>query len=145
MSEGVCSTLATLATVGLQAGHRVLRALRLSWLRGSRHRANVLLAGEAHRAAAAERSLRENADEGLASLGFVPLQPTDQGGPTPRLPDWDRVVDIAADLRADAVLIAASPSALAQMAGGVVRLRERGIECASGVISKSRIGIGDPP
>lgn len=122
--------VAGIATAALAATHRSLRALRRAWLRTSGPRSNVLLAGEPARADAAARSLRENADEGVTSVGFVPLDPSVEGGPAPRLPDWDRVVEVAADLRADAVLLAASPANLAQMAGGVVQLRDAGIECA---------------
>lgn len=137
--------VAALGTAALQAGQRVLRALRLSWLRGGRHRANVLLAGDATRASAAERTLWENADEGLASLGFVPLDATAPEGPTPRLPPWSRVVETAADLRADAVLIAASPASLARMAGGVARLRQRGIECAWVLTAEDELAQSDRP
>ena len=144
-AAGEAAVVAALGAAGLQAGQRTLRALRLSWLRGGRHRANVLLAGEAPRAAAAERTLRENEDEGVASLGFVPLDASTPAGPTPRLPDWSHVVDTAADLRADAVLIAAAPSCLGQMAGGVARLRERGIECAWVLTDDDELAQSDSP
>jgi N-acetylglucosaminyl-diphospho-decaprenol L-rhamnosyltransferase len=136
---------ATVGTLSLQVAHRLLRAVRLRWLRGRGHRANVLIAGEPDRADHAERSLRENVDEGLVSVGFVPLDAAAEGGPSPRLPDWSRVADAAADLRADGVLLAASPSSLARMAGGVASLRERGIECAWVLTEHDELAQSDAP
>ncbi len=130
LAAGPALGTAAVGTLGLQVAHRLLRSLRSGWLRGGGHRGNVILAGEPHRADAAARSIRENADEGLIALGFVPLDAAAVDGPTPRLPDWSQVLDVAQDLRADAVLIAASASSLARMAGGVAQLRQRGVECA---------------
>jgi N-acetylglucosaminyl-diphospho-decaprenol L-rhamnosyltransferase len=141
------SALATavLATAALQATRRILRRGRGAWHRGGGPRANVLLAGEPDRADAAARALLERPDEGLVSLGFVPLDPTAVGGPAPRLPAWSQVADVAADLRADAVLLAASPSSLARMAAGVAALRARGVECAWVLTHDDELAQADAP
>ncbi len=88
---------------------------------------SCLVAGSADAAERLAEALRENPEEGLSVLGFVPLDPLAEGGPVPRLPEWERVEEVASDLRADVVLLTGSPEELARMAGGVVGLRERGV------------------
>lgn len=117
-------------TAALILGHG-LATLGLGWLRrrGFFHRA-ALVAGTPAEADALRAALRENPEEGLSVLGFVPLDPLAAGGPTPRLPDWSRVEQVAADHRADVVLVTGRAEGLARMAGGVVALREAGVPSA---------------
>ena len=121
---------AAVASVALEVGGRLTAALA-TWLRGKGlfHRA-VLVAGPAPDALAVVEALRETPSDGLEVLGFVPLDPLERGGPTPRLRAWEHVVAAADDLRADAVLLTGPPEALARMAGGVVALREAGVSAA---------------
>ncbi len=95
---------------------------------------SCLVAGPSDRADALAAALRQNPEDGLSVLGYVPLDPLAKGGPDPRLPDWSRVHEVAADLRADVVLLCGDPDELARMAGGVVALREAGVS-ASFVLS----------
>jgi GT2 family glycosyltransferase/lipopolysaccharide/colanic/teichoic acid biosynthesis glycosyltransferase len=93
-------------------------------------RRTVVIAGEPEAADLVARALRENADERLDVVGFAPLDPLCKGGPTPRLPAWSSIANIAADQRCDAVLLAGSPDDLARMAGGVADLRALGVPSA---------------
>jgi GT2 family glycosyltransferase/lipopolysaccharide/colanic/teichoic acid biosynthesis glycosyltransferase len=111
------------------ARHLGRAALRWSRRLGLGHTA-CLLAGDPDAAAALARALAEQPSEGLQAVGFVPLDAARPGGPTPRLPDWERVVEVAADLRAPAVLLAGSAEDLARMAGGVDALRRAGVDVA---------------
>lgn len=119
-----------LGLVVLLAGHRVAGACAgLLRRRGFLWRTCVV-AGSPEAAEALSGSLRENPEAGLSTLGFVPLDPLALGGPGPRLPDWSRVHEVAEDLRADVVLLCGAPEELARMAGGVVALRDAGVDCA---------------
>ncbi len=113
-------------------------------LRGRRDR-TVLLAGDAESAELVERSLRDDPGERVAISGFVPLDPTAAGGPTPRLRGWDDIEGIARDLRIDAVLLAGSPDSLARMAGGVAALRRAGVECSYVLTGSQELLQGERP
>ena len=91
---------------------------------------SCLVAGPAEDASALVAALRENPAAGLSVLGYVPLDPLAVGGPTPRLRPWEHVEAVAADLRADTVLLCGTHDDLACSAAGVVALRERGVSSA---------------
>lgn len=127
---------ASLAFVGL--GLHGLRRRRQ--LRGT-----ILLAGSGAEADRVQRALLQERDSQLSVAGFVPLDPSDPAGPSPRLPDWARVVDCAADLRADAVVIAGSADELAAMAGGVHALRRAGVEAVFVLTGAEELLQADAP
>lgn len=121
---------ASLGTISVLVGH-----VAASWVVASLRRRgffwrSCLVAGPPDRADALSAALRENPEDGLSVLGYVPLDPLAEGGPDPRLPDWSRVHEVAADLRADVVLLCGDSDELARMAGGVVALREAGVSAA---------------
>ena len=134
---------AALSAVGLAGVARgsaaSIRALRRL---GFFHRA-VLVAGPAAEATAVVRALTETPDEGLGVLGWVPLDPLDGDGPTPRLRPWEHVVASADDLRADVVLLTGPPEALARMAGGVAALRAAGVSASFVLSGASELLQGD--
>ncbi len=115
-------------TLTLDLVRRVRRALGGVLRRLGFGHTTVLLAGDPTAAARVAESLAENPEEGLEILGFVPLDPLSAGGPTPRLPGWEDVLDVARDLRAEAVLLAGSADDLARTAAGVDALRRAGVE-----------------
>jgi len=109
----------------------VLRRIRRAGLRrlrraGAGH-VSCLIAGNPEAASTLAERLGEDRSEGLATLGFVALDPLSTGGPTPRLGCWSDVVAVAADLRAESVLLVGNPEELAQMAGEVCTLRRAGV------------------
>ena len=110
------------ATLLLHLGRRLLRSRT--------PRRTALIAGEPEAAAIVARSLAERPEERVDILGFVPRDPLCKGGPSPRLSDWGRVSEVAADQRCDLVLLAGSPEDLSRMAGGVAELRRQGVPSA---------------
>jgi len=73
-----------------------------------------------------ERIAEEKA-EAISVLGFVPLDPLCEGGPTPRLRDFQQVVTVARDLRAQAVLVVGGPDELQQSTAQIDSLRRAGV------------------
>jgi hypothetical protein len=66
-------------------------------------------------------------NEAISVLGFVPLDPLCEGGPTPRLRDFQQVVTVASDLRAQAVILVGGPDELQQGASQIDALRRAGV------------------
>lgn len=124
------ATFAGLGAASLIGGSVLARAaVRALRRRGFFYR-SCLVAGPADDASALVDALAENPASGLSVLGYVPLDALSLGGPTPRLRDWSHVEQVAADLRADTVLLCGSHDDLARSAEGVVRLREHGVSSA---------------
>jgi GT2 family glycosyltransferase/lipopolysaccharide/colanic/teichoic acid biosynthesis glycosyltransferase len=121
---------AGLGAASLLAGHRTAVGLVGALRRRGLFWRTCLVAGPPERAQELSTALRENPEEGLSVVGYVPLDPLAVGGPTPRLADWSGVRGAARDLRADVVLLCGSPEELSRMAGGVVGLREAGVASA---------------
>jgi len=123
------AAFAGLGAIALHIARRGLRAARPARRAMGLGHTTVLLAGDAEAASLVEDRLVDS-DEPVSVAGFVPLDPLAVAGPTPRLPAWDVVAAAAADLRAEAVLIAGSADDLARMAAGVDALRSLGVESA---------------
>ena len=118
------AALAALSVSGLGRGMRALRQRARRSLTGP---VRTLVAG--HPATAQEFCARIAQDNsaGISVLGFVPLDPLREGGPTPRLREFRAVTEVAADLRAEAVVLVGEPHDLQQSAAEVDALRRLGL------------------
>jgi len=121
------SAWALLASTALAAMSRIQRAVRRRLRRTGPGRVRCLVAGNPESAATLAARIGEDHNEGLALLGYVPLEPLCEGGPMPRLPSWSQVVSLSADLRAEAVLLVGNPEELARTADEVSCLRRAGV------------------
>jgi lipopolysaccharide/colanic/teichoic acid biosynthesis glycosyltransferase len=124
--------------------HRVGDSVRGFFARRGLFRRAVIVAGEPAAASTIAQAITDSA-AGVHVLGFVPRDPLAIGGPGPRLGGWDDIATLAADFRADAVLIAGSPDDLAQMAGGVAALRARAVPSAFVLEGSSELLQADAP
>jgi GT2 family glycosyltransferase/lipopolysaccharide/colanic/teichoic acid biosynthesis glycosyltransferase len=118
---------ALLSTALLALVSRARRALGVRLRRTGVGRIRSLVAGSPSACRDLAVRIGEDGGEGLALLGYVPLDPLCEGGPTPRLAPWSQVAQVAADLRAEAVLLVGSPEELARTAAEVCALRRAGV------------------
>ena len=153
LTEGVISPelLPTLglwclaALPSLRLLDRLLRFLNGRFSRlGFGHRA-CLLAGSVGAAEKVARSLKEQPEEGLHVVGFVPIEGEGEGGPTPRLSNWRDIAKHAERLRVDSVLLCGSPEQLSRMTGGVVELRRQGVDPAFILTGADQLLQSDAP
>ena len=134
--SGAAISLASLAGAGVWAAltalilnvtGRSIRSIRQLTRRSLTGPVRTLVAGEPRAAREFCDRIAADRGEGLSVLGFVPLDPLCQGGPTPRLGAFSEVVNIAADLRAQAVVLIGGPEELQQSAAQVHALRRAGV------------------
>ncbi len=121
------SVWATLAALILNGAARAIRSLRQLTRRSLTGPVRTLVAGEPRASQEFCDRIAADRSERLSMLGFVPLDPLCEGGPTPRLRAFREVVDIAADLRAQAVVLVGGPDELQQSAAQVDALRRSGV------------------
>jgi len=118
---------AALAALLLNIAGRVLRSLRQLTRRSVTGPVRTLVAGEPEASREFCERVAEDGNERLSVLGFVPLNPLCEGGPTPRLRSFKDITDVAADLRAQAVVIVGGADELQHSAAQVHALRRAGV------------------
>ncbi|MBJ95599.1 MAG: hypothetical protein CMP23_14140 [Rickettsiales bacterium] len=90
-------------------------------------RSRALVMGPAAQATAFFDRVAEQNPQELSLLGYVPLDPLAKDGPQPRLRARSEVTHLAADLRADVVLVVGRPEDVERSAGQIAQLARLGV------------------